>query len=185
MYRIYQYLRSSPSPRRRWIFGKRPIPTYVTKQYTVPRPYMDHPIRTFFEKLRTTFSNTKGVLIGPGDCIHCNRNIFTILILAIISLSCSLVLAIIVGVGSYFIFVKRFKNKWYGGDEKKRTNGTIVTMPTYEKVPSERSDSGYNTPGKNKKDKSIKEPKLNTELIKLVAQNQKKPKSSTATVSTT
>lgn len=100
----------------------------------------------------------------------------------IISLSCSLVLAIIVGVGSYFIFVKRFKNKWYGGDEKKGTNGTIVTMPTYEKVPSERSDSGYNTPGKNKKDKSIKEPKLNTELIKLVAQNQKKPKSSTATV---
>jgi len=47
-------------------------------------------------------------------------------------------------------------------------------MNNYDKVPSERSDSGYNTPGKNKKDKSIKEPKLNTELIKLVTQKKTK-----------
>ena len=52
-----------------------------------------------------------------------------------------------------------------------------MSTTTYDNVPSERSDSGYNTPGKNKKDKSIlKEPKLNSELIKVAAQhtNQKK-----------
>ena len=83
-------------------------------------------------------------------------------------------LAILVAVFAQFFFVQSFKKEWYQISDEK----IELSAKKYEHLPSERSDSGYNTPGKCKKEKSIvKEPKLNNELVKLAQKDDKKAES--------
>ena len=68
-------------------------------------------------------------------------------------------------------FVRGFKKTWYETSDEEQE----LSTKKFEHLPSERSDSGYNTPGKCKKEKAIvKEPKLNNELVKLAQKGDTK-----------